>query len=171
MRSRFLLVAFLVIFQAKAQLFKPYEEPRRWAATAELGGLSPVFALNLEYTPLRFRSHFFTIRAGVGSMFTHYSLLTLPHSLTVNLLLNPKSSRCPPPVGFRKLWFLELGWGGLAFVRPLQKGDFRSSPLVGVRQYFKLNQERTTGFLKAQLTPLILDRWRFWGGFGFGVIL
>ncbi|GAB3260168.1 hypothetical protein GCM10027347_24270 [Larkinella harenae] len=172
MPTRFLFLLVLIGVQVQAQFVKPYESPRRWSTTVELGGLSPIVSLNLEYVPLRPQAHFWVIRGGVGTMFTQYSMLTIPHSVSFNFLLNPNPRSCPPPVGFRKRWFLEVGWGGTAFVRPLVKEDgYRSSPMVGVRHYFTINQERTIAFLKAQLTPFILNKFGLWGGVGFGVVI
>jgi hypothetical protein len=78
-----------------AQLQKPYGKPVRWAATAELGGISPVLSLNAEYTPIQWEKSFITLRGGMGQLFTGYSLLTLPHALTWNLVLNGKIKGCP----------------------------------------------------------------------------
>lgn len=80
---------------AWAQLRKPHGKPVRWATTAELGGISPVFSLNAEYTSIQSRKSFLVIRGGIGQLFTDYSLITLPHALTWNVVLNGKTKGCP----------------------------------------------------------------------------
>ncbi|WP_234734162.1 hypothetical protein [Tellurirhabdus bombi] len=89
----------------------------------------------------------------------------------MNVLLNRRKNACLPPVGELNQWFLEVGAGGLAFNKPLDKGDYRFTPILGVRHYQTVPLTTTRYFWKAQLTPFILGKLAPWGGLGVGLIL
>ena len=161
----FLFVPFLT----SAQLYKPYALPNRWALTTEIGGISPVLSINTEYSPIQRKKSFLTIRAGIGYLFTNYSICSLPHALTWNVALNGKRRSCPP-IEKRNLLLLELGVGGVYL--PGAEGEivYRWSPIVGVRRYFKYNT-RATGFWKIQLTPYLGGQIAPFGGIGLGLLI
>ncbi|WP_234734163.1 hypothetical protein [Tellurirhabdus bombi] len=73
-----LLLFFLLTHSLQAQLYKTYQKPRRFSATAELGGINPIIAANIEYNPLQVGRCFLTLRLGVGHMLTKYSINTFP---------------------------------------------------------------------------------------------
>lgn len=152
-----------------AQLQKPYGKPVRWATTAELGGISPVLSVNVEYVPIQLPKSFFVIRGGAGQLFTGYSPLTLPHALTWNLVLNGKTKGCPPRSA-RNSFFAEVGIGGVYLVGATEEITYRWSPLIGVRLYFKYNPV-ATGFWKVQLTPIVSGQVVPWGGLGVGLLI
>jgi hypothetical protein len=154
---------------ATAQLRKPYGKPTRWAATVELGGLSPLISINGEYAVIQSTKSFITIRGGVGQLFTGYSWLTLPHALTWNKVLNGKIKGCPPGHPRNSL-FAELGIGGVYLAGATEKIKYRWSPIIGVRHYFAYNP-RASGFWKAQLTPVVAGRFVPWGGIGIGLLI
>ncbi|HEV7348253.1 hypothetical protein [Telluribacter sp.] len=166
-----LLLMILIGHGAEAQLYTFYERPHRWSATVEAGGISPVLAVNAEYSLFQTGRTFTVIHLGIGHTFTNYSLHSLPHALTLNYLLNRRKPRCPPPIGEPKQWFLEVGAGGLVFNSPKDKEYYRFTPIIGVRRYQTARYTRTRYFYKAQFTPLILGKLLPWGGIGLGMIL
>jgi len=152
-----------------AQLRKPYTKPIRWASTVELGGLSPILSLNAEYVPIQLEKSFLLIRGGIGQLFTGYSLLTVPHALTWNVILNGRTRGCPPKSP-KNSFFAELGVGGVYLVGATEDITYRWSPILGVRRYFFYNP-RATGFWKAQLTPVVSVQLVPWGGIGIGLLI
>jgi hypothetical protein len=154
---------------SSAQLYKPYARSSRWALTGEVGGISPLLSLNFEYAAFQSKKYFITLHGGLGHLFTNYSLYTVPHALTWNILLNGKSRGCSPIISQKPL-FAELGLGGVYFVRATGEIKYRWSPVIGVRRYFLYNL-RTTGFWKAQLTPLLAGRLVPFGGIGIGIVI
>ncbi|GAA4453848.1 hypothetical protein GCM10023189_19500 [Nibrella saemangeumensis] len=166
-----LFVMAVLCQPANAQLYKSYQKHHLWSATLEIGGINPVLALNAEYSPFQVAGLFTTLRAGIGHTFTDYSINTFPHSVSVNILLNRKQTKCPIPIGEPNQWFLEVGAGGLVFNRPKDKQDYRYTPMLGVRWYQTAKYTLTRYFWKSQFTPLILGRLVPWGGIGMGVIL
>ncbi len=137
--------------------------------TAELGNISPLLSLNVEYAPIQRPKSFLVIRGGMGQLFTGYSLFTLPHALTWNTVLNGKTKGCPPQHPANS-FFAEFGIGGVYLVGAKEETAYRWSPIVGVRRYFAYNP-RATGFWKAQLTPLVAGRLIPWGGIGVGLLI
>jgi hypothetical protein len=167
-----LMVLLLVLCRpVAAQLYKSYQAPHRWAATAEAGGISPVLSVRAEYSFFQTKSTFAAIQLGIGHTFTDYSLHSVPHALTMNYLLNGKKLKCPAPIGEPTQWFLEAGAGGLVFNRPKDKEKYRFTPIIGVRRYQTARFTRTRYFYKVQFTPYILGQLLPWGGIGMGMIL
>lgn len=167
--ARFISILLLLPLVAVAQLRKPYGKPSQWAVTAEVGGVSPVFSINAEWALLQSRKSFFIARAGVGHLFTGYSLLTLPHSLTWNRVLNGKVKGCPPR-NPRNSLMAEVGLGGSYLAGAIDEVVYRWSPLLGLRGYYACNH-RATGFWKVQLTPLVSGKLAPWGGVGIGLVI
>ncbi|MBC8154130.1 MAG: hypothetical protein H7Z72_14600 [Bacteroidetes bacterium] len=166
---RLMYCLLLLPLASSAQLYKPYAKPVRWAATGEIGGISPLVSANLEYAPVQCRKSFVVIHGGIGQLFSGYSFCTLPHALTWNILLNGKAKGCPP-VKPRNQLFAELGAGGVYLAGAKDGNAYRWSPLLGVRRYFSYNL-LATGFWKAQLTPLVAGRLVPWGGVGIGLVI
>jgi hypothetical protein len=135
----------------------------------EVGGLSPVFSINAEYSLTQSKKSFTIIRGGMGQLFTGYSWLTLPHALTWNRVLNGKTKGCPPEHP-RSSLFAELGLGGVYLAGATEGLTYRWSPIIGVRHYFAYNQ-RANGFWKAQFTPVVAGRLVPWGGIGIGLLI
>ncbi|MEZ0487829.1 hypothetical protein [Fibrella aquatica] len=154
---------------AQAQLQRPYGKPVRWAVTGEVGGLSPLLSLNAEYAPVQFRKSFLVIRGGVGHLFTNYSILTLPHALTWNVVLNGQTRGCLPREP-RNSFFAEVGLGSVYLPGAMEGVTYRWSPILGVRRYFAYNV-RANGFWKVQLTPVVSGQWVPWGGVGLGLLI
>lgn len=152
-----------------AQLRKPYGKPSRWAATVELGGISPLVSVNAEYAVVQSQKSFLVMRGGVGQLFTAYSWCTLPHAITWNRVLNGRVKGCPPRQPPRS-FFAELGVGGVYFAGSTEKNSYRWTPVLGVRHYVAYNA-RATGFWKAQLTPVVAGRFVPWGGVGIGLVI
>ena len=152
-----------------AQLQKPYGKTVRWATTVELGGLSPIISLNAEYTLIQSKKSFFVTRVGIGQLFTGYSLLTAPHALTWNIVLNGKTKGCPP-IRPQNPLFAEIGIGGVYLVGATEETTYRWSPVVGVRHYFAYNL-KANGFWKAQLTPIVAGQLVPWSGIGLGLLI
>lgn len=164
-------ILILIPFLSSAQLYKKYSHAQQWSAAAEVGGLSPILSINAEYIPLESQKGFLVLRGGVGHSFGRSVLCSLPHSLSWNLLLNGKTEGCPP-VRPGNSTFIEVGIGG---VYPLYttkeiEANYRWSPLLGVRHYFLYNV-RTTGFWKAQFTPLVTSQLSPWFGLSMGVVI
>ncbi len=155
---------------AYSQLRKPYGKPVRWSATFEVGGLSPIASVNAEYGIIQTKRSFVTVRGGLGQTFTGYSLLTLPHALTWNQVLNRKQIGCPSHSP-RNSWFAELGVGGVYLIGSPEETDYQWGLILGLRHYFAYNR-RANGFWKVQLTPIVLSNEIIpWGGLGIGLII
>lgn len=160
---------FLLPISLYAQRYKPYSSSWKWAATAEVGSVSPGYSLNAEYSPVQFKKSFVVLRAGIGYLSERYSKAAIPHAITWAVLLNGKERGCPLSVPEKAL-FLEIGAGGAYLIENTSKINYVGGPIIGLRRYFMYN-ERATGFLKIQAIPLIADRIMPWGGVGIGLVI
>ena len=160
---------FLLPITLYAQRYKPYNSSWKWAATAEVGSVSPGYSLNVEYSPVQFKKSFVVLRAGTGYLSERYSMAAIPHAITWAILLNGKERGCPLSVPEKAL-FIEIGAGGAYLIDARSKVNYVGGPVVGLRRYFMFN-EWATGFLKIQAMPLIADRIMPWGGGGIGLVI
>lgn len=169
-RLTYFILLLLLSHAVDAQLRKPYGKPVRWAATFEVGGLSPITSINAEYTVIQFKKSFLTVRGGFGQTLSIDGWATLPHALTWNIVLNGRRKGCPTQ-NARNPLFAELGIGGVYLIGAPEKTDYQRGVIFGLRRYFSYNN-RANGFWKAQFTPIVLpDQLILWGGLGIGLLI
>ncbi|WP_420148292.1 hypothetical protein [Spirosoma sp.] len=164
------ILFFLLPVTLYAQRYQSQLRSWKWAATAEAGGVGSAFSVNIEYIPVQFKKSFVTLRGGLGYLGARYSMATVPQSVTWNILLNPNVKDCPPQVPLKSM-FAEIGLGGAYLVNSTTTVNYLYGPILGIRRYFLFN-ERTTGFWKAQISPVVTDHNVIpWGGLAIGIVL